>query len=113
MINRYVAPGLFGEHGRPKLKPLPADRPNLNLSSHSDSGSAAVINSLLKRINSLESKQASTTADEQGNNTKLPIRESSDAASTGKFVKSRFYGQSHWMNSIEPVRELTVISFAD
>jgi hypothetical protein len=30
--------------------------------------------------------------------TNLPIRED-----TGQFVKSKYYGQSHWMNAIDPV----------
>lgn len=103
MINRYVAPGLFGEHGRPKLQPLPADRPSFNLSSHSSPGNAAIIDSLLKRISVLEGRHSSAaSADEQNSSNILPIRESSGASSTGQFVKSKFYGQSHWMNSVEP-----------
>ncbi|KAJ4362006.1 hypothetical protein N0V83_010947 [Neocucurbitaria cava] len=99
MINRYVAPGIFGEGA--KLKHLPADRPRLTLNSHLDSGTASVISSLLERISTLEGKQASTTTGEYGGSTALPIHSSTDA-SVGQFVKSKFYGQSHWMNAIEP-----------
>ena len=100
MINRYVAPGLFGEGA--KLKPLPADRPSLTLHSSSHAGTAAVISSLLERINTLEGKQASTTAGEHTRTTAVPTLPGTDA-SVGQFVKSKFYGQSHWMNAIEPV----------
>ena len=102
MINRYVAPGIFGEGA--KLKPLPADRPSLTLNSHSDSGTAAVISSLLERISILEGKQASATVGEPSGSTAFPFRPSTDA-SVGQFVKSKFYGQSHWINAIEPVSQ--------
>ncbi|CAO2653166.1 Nn.00g025770.m01.CDS01 [Neocucurbitaria sp. VM-36] len=99
MINRYVAPGLFGEGA--KLKPLPADRPSLALSSPSHAGTATVISSLLERISNLEGKQASTTAGEHAGTTAVPTPPDTDA-SVGQFVKAKFYGQSHWMNAIEP-----------
>ena len=103
MINRYVAPGLLGERGG-KLKPLPADRPPFNLNSHPDTTQASVISSLLDRIHGLEEQLASATLNEQARSGTLPRQESSDATS-GQFVKSKFYGQSHWINAIDPVSE--------
>ncbi|RYO36317.1 hypothetical protein AA0113_g5700 [Alternaria arborescens] len=100
MINRYVAPGLLGERGG-KLKPLPADRPSFNLNSHPDTTQASVISSLLDRIHGLEEQLASATLNEQARSGTLPRQESSDATS-GQFVKSKFYGQSHWINAIDP-----------
>ena len=100
IINRYVAPGLLGEHGNGKLKPLPADRPCFNLSSHSDSGQAFVISSLLDRISSLEGRLAAATVNDNLDSTQ-PTSEGSSVTS-GQFVKSKFYGQSHWINAVEP-----------
>ncbi|KAF1842928.1 uncharacterized protein K460DRAFT_378199 [Cucurbitaria berberidis CBS 394.84] len=103
MVHRYVAPGLFGEG--PKHKPLPTNRPSLTLKSHSDSVNAAIINSLLERISNLESERAPVTIGEHGGSTSLPTRQGMDA-SIGQFVKSKYYGQSHWMNAIEPYSAL-------
>jgi hypothetical protein len=101
IINRYVAPGFLGEHGNGKLKPLPADRPCFNLSSHSDPGQASVINSLLDRISSLEGRLAAATLEDHlGSDTQTTSEGSS--ITSGQFVKSKFYGQSHWINAIEP-----------
>lgn len=99
MVNHYVAPGIFGEHGKTKLRPLPPGRPTLNLGSHSSSGDSALIESLLKRIHSLENKEAAREGHLDG--TSLPIRE--NLSTPGQFVKSKYYGQSHWMNAIDPV----------
>jgi hypothetical protein len=98
IVNRDVAPVILGEHGRSGLQPLPTNRSNLNLNSRGHSGDSALIVSLLERIRSLESKEASTEG--QSANSNLPICEDSV---TGQFVKSKFYGQSHWMNAIDPV----------
>jgi hypothetical protein len=103
MVNRYVAPGIFGEHDKPQLKPLPTGRPGLNLTSHSDGGDSALVSHLLKRIDSLESERAAREGKRAGPD--LSIREGSDNT-TGRFVKSKFYGQSHWVNALEPVRIL-------
>lgn len=101
MINRYVAPGIFGEHGRPKLKPLPPDRPNLNLSSHSDVDNA-VLSGLVERLSALECK-SNSTSEGLGGSTGLPLRHGPSPVASGQFLKSKYYGQSHWMNAIEPV----------
>jgi hypothetical protein len=100
MVNRYVAPGIFGDHDKTKLKLLPANRPSFSLASHSSTEDSALISSLLKRLQSLESEKRAREGQQEGSF--LPIQESSDAA-TGQFVKSKFYGQSHWMNALEPV----------
>jgi hypothetical protein len=96
-----VAPGLLGEHGNGKLKPLPVDRPCFNLSSHSGSGQASVISSLLDRIGNLEGRLAAATLDDQPGSSTQSTTEGSTVTS-GQFVKSKFYGQSHWINAIEP-----------
>jgi hypothetical protein len=95
-VNRYVAPGILGEYGRQGLWALPAVQPNLNLESTTNSGDSVLISSLLDRIRSLESKVVSEEG--RSTDTNLPIRED-----TGQFVKSKYYGQSHWMNAIDPV----------
>jgi hypothetical protein len=101
IVNRYVAPGLLGEHGNGKLKPLPADRPCFNLSSHPDSGQASVISSLLDRISNLEGRLAAAILDDRPGSSTQPISEAPSVTS-GQFVKSKFYGTSHWINAIEP-----------
>jgi hypothetical protein len=98
MVNTYVAPGIFGEHGRPKLQPLPADRPYLNLNSRAKSSDTAVISHLLERIRVLENERTST--EDPSASIELPVRQDSD---NGQFIKAKFYGQSHWMNAIDPV----------
>jgi hypothetical protein len=97
IINKYVAPGILGEHGRPG--PLPAGRLNLSLDSRTNSGDSPLIKSLLDRIQSLENNEASKEG--RSSYTHLPVNQDSD---TGQFVKSKYYGQSHWMNAIDPVR---------
>ncbi|KAH7082142.1 hypothetical protein FB567DRAFT_530667 [Paraphoma chrysanthemicola] len=99
MVNRYVAPGIFGEHGKPQLTPLPVHRPNLTLNSHSESSESALIAGLLERIRSLESRE--TARVDRSASTSSTIPEGQDN-STGRFIKSKFYGQSHWVNAIEP-----------
>jgi hypothetical protein len=97
IINRYVAPGLLGECDG-KLGPLPADRP------YSDSAQASIVNSLLDRIRGLEERLVSATLSEHPRSSTSPRQESSSDAS-GQFVKSKYYGQSHWINAIDPVSE--------
>lgn len=99
MVNRYVAPGIFGEHDKQRLKPLPTGRPGLDFASHSKTGESALVSHLLERIASLESEK--TVRDGSKCSTDLPIRGVSET--TGQFAKSKFYGQSHWMNALEPV----------
>jgi hypothetical protein len=103
MVNRYVAPGVFGEHDKQRLKPLPTigtGRPSLDFASHSRTGESALVSHLLERIASLESEKA--VAEGRKGDCDRPIRRGSDTA-TGQFAKSKFYGQSHWMNALEPV----------
>jgi hypothetical protein len=98
MVNTFVAPGIFGEHGRARLQSLPTDRPHLSLSSRPKSSESTVISQLLERIRILEGNKAST--EDQPASIDLPIRED---GGSGQFIKSKFYGQSHWMNAIDPV----------
>ncbi|KAI4665404.1 uncharacterized protein J4E78_002865 [Alternaria triticimaculans] len=101
IVNRYVAPGLLGEcDGQPK--PLPSNRPAFGLNSHSDSAQASIINSLLDRIQGLEERLASATLNENPRSSTSPRRESASDTSA-QFVKAKYYGQSHWMNAIDPV----------
>jgi hypothetical protein len=95
-VNRRVPPGSLGEHGRPERCLLLASQPTPDLDSSTLSGDSPLISSLLGRIRSLERKAAS----EEGRctNTDLSFRED-----TGQFLKSKYYGQSHWMNAIDPV----------
>ena len=109
MINRYVAPGLLGERSG-KLKSLPTDRPPFNLNSHSDTAQASIISSLWDRIRGLEEKLASATLNEHPRSSTSPKQERSGATS-GQFVKSKYYGQSHWINAIDPVSESYSRSF--
>lgn len=103
MVNRYVAPGIFGEHDKQRLRHLPAGRPSLSLSSQPKTGDSALVNHLLERIASLEGEKAIREGREVGSD--QPLRSGPESA-TGQFVKSRFYGQSHWMNALEPVSTL-------
>tara|TARA_R110002003_G_scaffold1005_3_gene21974 strand:+ start:9751 stop:11961 length:2211 start_codon:yes stop_codon:yes gene_type:complete len=78
---------------------LPAHRPNLTLNSHSESGQSAVIASLLERIRTLENREAAQYDQSQSTNLTIP---EGPGNPTGRFIKSKFYGQSHWVNAIEP-----------
>jgi hypothetical protein len=98
IVNRYVAPGIFGEHGRHNLSTLPVDRPCLDLNSRAKSGESAIIASLLERIRSLETKKSQSEGHTA--NSDLSARHETGP---GQFLKSKYYGQSHWMNAIDPV----------
>lgn len=99
MVNRYIAPGILGEHGRPKLKPLPAERTALDLSTHTDTGASSLVAILLKDNERLRATVANSLTSEGD------IRPISDIITDipGTFQKSKFFGQSHWMNAMEPV----------
>ncbi|KAF2825006.1 hypothetical protein CC86DRAFT_353755 [Ophiobolus disseminans] len=103
MINRYVAPGIFGDHSKNKYMLLPTDRPSFDLASHSIGGESVLINSLLKRVQSLEIEKQ--VRESQQGCSESPAWEGSGTA-TGQFLKSKFYGQSHWMNALEPYEAL-------
>jgi hypothetical protein len=98
MVGRYIAPRIPGEHGRGLLQLVPSDRSSLDLNSQLEPGDSALISSLLDRIRRLEKKEAVSGGRSVATN--LPFRNDS---STGQFVKSKFYGQSHWVNAIDPV----------
>jgi hypothetical protein len=100
IINRYVAPGIFGEHGQPRLHPLPVDRPSLRPNARTAPEDPALIGCLLDRIRSLERQNG--TPESRPTSTEVFSRHDSGP---GQFLKSKFYGQSHWMNAIEPVSQ--------
>jgi hypothetical protein len=107
MVNRYIAPGILGEHGRPKLKPLPAERTTLDLSSHTDTGASSLVALLLRDNERLRATVANGTTSE------CDTRPISDIITDipGTFQKSKFFGQSHWMNAMEPVSTLSAHVF--
>jgi hypothetical protein len=78
---------------------MPARQPSLNSNLDSNTGESVLIGTLLERIRSLESKNP--VIEDQPTRTNLPIREELRA---GQFLKSKFYGESHWMHAIDPVR---------
>lgn len=63
-------------------------------------GESGLITSMLERIKSLEDKAATREGRKSREN--LSISAGSGTGS-GQFLKAKFYGQSHWMNAIEPV----------
>jgi hypothetical protein len=99
MVNTAVAPGTIGEHGPSQPQPLPASQSSLILNSNAGTGESVLIGTLLERIRSLESRNL--VIEDQTTRTTLPIREESCAK---QFLKSKFYGESHWMHAIDPVR---------
>ncbi len=104
MINRYIAPGLLGQHGPPPLRLSSTCRPGADPSSLcSDSGHAIIIELLLERIKVLEGKQNATAEDVPYEKRNDLYCERESVSSLGQFLKTRFFGQSHWMNAIEPV----------
>jgi hypothetical protein len=100
LLNRYIAPGILGDHGKDTLAPLPSshaggDYPN----------TAATVKSLSDKVRDLEARLAtlSEVASSGSGSVNIPIRDA-PTAPAGQFVKSKFYGESHWVNCIEPVR---------
>jgi hypothetical protein len=104
LLNPHIAPGIFDYYGENTLPPQP--------SSHAedyDSITAAAINSLTDKVRDLEARLA--TMSEVGlsgsgsgsGSVNVPVR-GANTAPAGQFVKSKFYGESHWVNCIEPVR---------
>jgi hypothetical protein len=99
LANGYDAPGTSGQDGQPQPQLMPARQPSLNSNLDSNTGESVLIGTLLERIRSLESKNP--VIEDQPTRTNLPIREELRA---GQFLKSKFYGESHWMHAIDPVR---------
>lgn len=98
LINKYIAPGILGEHGTLTLGPLCADRPSFRLNAGRTSGDSELIESLLERIRRLESAGGGEA--ELSDNADVSMRRIGE---TGQFAKSKFYGPSHWMNALDPV----------
>lgn len=81
-------------------------------STQLDTGSAELVAALLHENGRLRS------AINQGSSHEVDIRPISDIVTDipGSFQKSKFFGQSHWMNAMEPVRSAAVFMhghFAD
>ncbi|KAF2875534.1 hypothetical protein BDV95DRAFT_562105 [Massariosphaeria phaeospora] len=94
MMNSYIAPGILGTHGKPKLHPLPT--------VHSDTTDATTVSTLVEKVRELEGRLAFMTGEKAAaGGTVLPIRDAPTGLA-GQFVKSRFYGESHWVNCLEP-----------
>jgi hypothetical protein len=95
MPNPHVAPAISGAHGAVQITSR-LDRPVFDVSS--DKTRDCIIASLRSRVNELEAKL--------GNESTLPVGTNSTSPPSptpGTFVKSRYFGQSHWANAIEPV----------
>ncbi|KAH8708516.1 hypothetical protein GQ44DRAFT_662351, partial [Phaeosphaeriaceae sp. PMI808] len=107
IVSRNIAPGAPGENDRTKVGPPPANQPSLSLSTHPGPGSSALIKQLLGRIHKLESKEVARSGSSESTNP--PILEGS-TTEAGQFLKSKFYGQSHWVNSLDPVCNSTMNS---
>lgn len=92
MVNRYIAPGILGDHGRPKLKP--AERTALDLSSHADLGASSLVATLLKENNRVRAAAANSVTSEGD------TRPISDIISDipGTFQKSKFFG--HFLKAV-------------
>ncbi|KAF2798117.1 hypothetical protein K505DRAFT_405407 [Melanomma pulvis-pyrius CBS 109.77] len=104
MLNRYIAPGIFGVHGKGTLGPLPRSQDEA-----SNPTPATTIRSLVDRVRDLEGRltalsEGSSSGDSSGS-INMPIRDA-PCAPAGQFVKSKFYGESHWVNCIEPYEAL-------
>jgi hypothetical protein len=92
MLDRYIAPGIIG----PRLQTSVDHSSHANV-ERSSSDPMALINALTTRVRELEKR--------------LPLRGEVDlalpprvaSADPKQMVKSRFYGESHWMNSVDPV----------
>lgn len=99
MINRYIAPGIFGDHGKDRLGLLPSTLSSLSLGTNANENNT--IRRLEDKVRDLEGRLAAISESEPSS-TALPIQ---DAGSPGQrhFVKSKFYGESHWNNCLEPV----------
>jgi hypothetical protein len=98
-VNNHGAPGTSSEDGRSRPPPLPANQSSLSFNSNSNTGESVLIGTLLERIRSLENRNP--VIEDQPVRTTLPIRQE---ACAGQFLKSKFYGESHWMHAIDPVR---------
>ena len=118
LINRYIAPGLLGGHGHLKLKPLPTAGRLQGVDhlrcccSCPECPTTAFRSHVLDRLDALERKReeaATTFVAPEAHNVAAaavkPASASAEASSSGagQFVKAKFFGQSHWMNAVEPV----------
>ncbi|PSN67963.1 hypothetical protein BS50DRAFT_620400 [Corynespora cassiicola Philippines] len=100
LVNRYIAPGILGPSGK-ETQGLP--RISLERNKEDDT-----IKILSDRVRELESRLAISS--DRGSNVSqgtLPLLEADgSAAMPGLFVKNRYYGESHWVNCLEPYSAL-------
>lgn len=80
---------------------LLAERTILNPILHADTGSSALVAVLLRENERLQSSVSKGASASHEGDTR-PISEVI-ADFPGTFQKSKFFGQSHWMNAMEPV----------
>lgn len=109
LITPSVALGNLGPHENVLQNHLPNPRSNTlipdyasTIGFHQDQSSAA-IRSLEQKVRELEGRLGSIREEPPSRDTVLPTRPIA-LTTPGQLVKSRFYGESHWMNAIEPVR---------
>ncbi|KAF2476884.1 uncharacterized protein BDR25DRAFT_370687 [Lindgomyces ingoldianus] len=96
MVNRYIAPGIFGPHGSVTLSHLPSPNVDPGASCYT-----SAIKSLVDNVFDLDGSSANKD-EESSKVLNIPIR-NAVPTTPGQFVKSKFYGETHWLNSIEPV----------
>ncbi|KAJ8110958.1 hypothetical protein OPT61_g6334 [Boeremia exigua] len=94
--------GLADQQQPPKSKPLLAERATSESSSHTAAQTSSFVSVLLAENERLRS--AST----HGGTPEDAIRSTVDIVTDipGSFQKSKFFGQSHWMNALEPYEAL-------
>ncbi|KAF2854033.1 hypothetical protein T440DRAFT_465056 [Plenodomus tracheiphilus IPT5] len=91
------------DSGTPDVPVHPAERLPSSVSPASGAGPSATINDLTQRIKTLERELAVTRLGNQNpNDTSESLK-----TSAGQFLKSKFYGNSHWMNAMEPYDALS------
>jgi hypothetical protein len=95
LIDRYIAPGILTPHGSEKQSNLPK---RINAS---DTDSASTITSLVEKVRELESRLNQKNSASSWD-TSLP-KQYTTSETPGQFAKFKFFGESHWVNAIEPV----------
>ncbi|ORY14921.1 hypothetical protein BCR34DRAFT_559697 [Clohesyomyces aquaticus] len=91
MLNRYIAPGILGPHGSVTLSHLPGPAVAPARSSSA----------------STQSREGIPVVADGGppDSSDPPLRASASMA-PGQLIKSKFYGETHWVNAIEPYEAL-------
>ncbi len=103
----YNVPGLTGEQQPPRSTSSLAKGATAELTSHTTTQNTSLLAILLAENERLHSAtgQGETPAD--------ALRPTVDTITDipGSFQKSKFFGQSHWMNALEPVSTLFMICY--